>query len=133
MFLNGNLTEEIYMIQPKGFVVKELEQQVCKLVRSLYGMKQAPNMWHEEFDKVIKSSSDKVNDANKCGYTKFIDKQGVIICLYVDDMVIFGTDTEAVKDTMKFLLFKFNIKDMGLANVILGIKIVSTTKGCTLT
>ena len=55
-FLNGDLTEEIYMIQPKGFIVKGLELKVCKLVRSLYGMKQAPKMWNDKFDKVIKSN-----------------------------------------------------------------------------
>ena len=82
---------------------------------------------------MIKSNGYKVNDVDKCVYTKFTDQRGVIICLYVDDMLIFGTDIEAVKGTKKYLSSKFNIKDMGLADVILGIKIVRTTKGCALT
>ena len=78
-FLYGDLIEEIYMIQPEGFVVKGLERKVCKLVRSLHGLRQAPKMWHEKFDKVIKSNDYKVSDVDKCVYTKFTDGRGVII------------------------------------------------------
>ena len=102
------------------------------MVKSQYGLKQAPKLWLDKFDKVIKSIGYKVSDANKCVYTKFTDGQGIIICLYVDDMLIFAIDTEVVKDTKKFLSSKFNIKDMGLADVILGIKIMRTTEGFTL-
>ena len=52
-FLNGELDEEIYMKQPKGFVVKNDENKVCKLVKSLYGLKQAPKQWHEKFDHAM--------------------------------------------------------------------------------
>jgi hypothetical protein len=48
-FLNGELVEEIYMTQFDGFVVKSQEDQVCKLLKSLYGMKQASKQWHENF------------------------------------------------------------------------------------
>ena len=54
-------------------------------------------MWYEKFDKVIKSNGYKVSDADKCIYTKFIDGRGVIICLYVDDMVTFGIDTDCAR------------------------------------
>nr|CAN77977.1 hypothetical protein VITISV_010463 [Vitis vinifera] len=52
-FLNGDLDEEIYMEQPKGFVVKEQEKKVCRLIKSLYGLKQAPKQWHEKFDHTM--------------------------------------------------------------------------------
>ena len=54
-FLNGNLKEEIYMKQPKGFITKNQEHKVCKLKRSIYGLKQAFRSWNIRFDQAIKS------------------------------------------------------------------------------
>ena len=53
-FLNGNLEEEIYMKQPEGFIAKNQEQMVCKLNRSIYGLKQASRSWNIRFDQAIK-------------------------------------------------------------------------------
>nr|GEY94231.1 zinc finger, CCHC-type [Tanacetum cinerariifolium] len=123
-FLNSDLDEEVYMKQPKGFVMPGNEHKVCKLVKSLYGLKQAPKQWHQKFDEVVLSSGFHLNQSDKCVYRKFDDSgKGVIICLYVDDMLIFGTDKNQVDKTKKFLSSKFLIKDMGEADVILGIKI----------
>lgn len=55
-FLNGDLDEEIYIEQPKGFVVKRLEDKVCKLVKSLYELKQAPKQWYRKFDHTMLSN-----------------------------------------------------------------------------
>ena len=54
-FLNGNLEESIYMMQPEGFVSPDQEQKVCKLQRSIYGLKQASRSWNIRFDDVIKT------------------------------------------------------------------------------
>ncbi|GKE71009.1 zinc finger, CCHC-type containing protein, partial [Tanacetum coccineum] len=110
------------------------EHKVCKLVKSLYGLKQAPKKWHQKFDEVVLSSGFLLNQYDKCVYSKFdgFDK-GVIICLYVDDMLIFCTDQNQVDKTKKFLSSKFSIKDMGEADVILGIKIKRENKGIVIT
>ena len=55
MFLNGNLDEEIYMSQPKGFIEKDQEQKVCRSLKSIYGLKQASSSWNIRFDEMIKS------------------------------------------------------------------------------
>ena len=123
-FLNGDLEEEIYMEQPEGFVLPGQEKKVCKLVKSLYGLKQAPMQWHEKFNNIVISHGYKVNDADKCIYSKFENGVGVIICLYVDDMLIFGSNLKYVEETKRFLSSKFDMKDLGEADVILGIKIV---------
>ena len=69
-FLNGNLDEEIYMNQPEGFVEPEQESKVCKLTKSLHGLKQAPKQWHEKFDSCMIENSYKSNECDKCIYSK---------------------------------------------------------------
>ena len=132
-FLNGDLEEEIYMKQPEGFVMPGQENKVCKLIKSLYGLKQAPKQWHEKFDKVIISYGFKIHESDKCVYSKFVNGKGVIICLYVDDMLILRTDLESINNTKSFLSSKFDMKDMGVANVILGMRIIRKDKNIILT
>ncbi|GJR00009.1 zinc finger, CCHC-type containing protein [Tanacetum coccineum] len=129
-FLNGDLDEEIYMKQPEGFVMPGHESKVCKLKKSLYGLKQAPKQWHQKFDDVVLSNGFSLNQADKCVYSKFdASGKGVIICLYVDDMLIFGTDQDQVNKTKEFLSSNFDMKDLGEAEVILGIRIKRGNNG----
>ncbi|GJZ55553.1 zinc finger, CCHC-type containing protein [Tanacetum coccineum] len=126
-FLNGDLEEEVYMKQQKRFVMPGNEHKVCKLIKSLYGLEAAPKQWHQKFDDVVLSSGFVLNQYDKCVYSKFDGSgKGVIICLYVDDMLIFGTDQNQVDKTKKFVSSKFFIKDMGEADVILDYSMVST-------
>ncbi|KAM7466339.1 hypothetical protein LguiB_013901 [Lonicera macranthoides] len=129
-FLNGELEEEIYMNQLEGYVIPGSEHKVCRLVKSLYGLKQAPKQWHEKFDKVLVSNDYLINEADKYIYYKSFDTNTyVIICLYVDDMLIMGTSLYVVNETKKFLTSNFDMKNMGEADVILGIKIIKTCDG----
>ncbi|CAM8893350.1 unnamed protein product [Rhodiola kirilowii] len=117
------------MKQPEGFIMPGNENKVCKLIKSLYGLKQAPKQWHQKFDEVILSSGFKLNQADKCIYNKFDNSgNGVTICLYVDDMLIFGTDQKQVDLAKDFLSSSFTVKDMGEANVILSIRIKRENK-----
>ena len=67
-FLNGELDEEIYMDQPDGFVVKDQESKVCKLLMPLYGLKQVPKRWHEKFDRTLTSAGFIINESDRCVY-----------------------------------------------------------------
>jgi hypothetical protein len=132
-FLNEELEEEIYMTQPDGFVVKDQEDNVCKLMKSLYGLKQAPKQWYEKFDVTLISAGFSVNEANRCVYYRHGGGQGVILCLYVDGIPIFGTSLDVINEVKTFLYQNFDMKDMGDADVILNIKLIKVENGITLT
>ncbi|GKF35180.1 zinc finger, CCHC-type containing protein, partial [Tanacetum coccineum] len=119
-FLNGELEEEVYMNQPLGFILPGNENKVCKLIKSLYGLKQAPKQWHQKFDELVLSNGYLLNQADKCVYSKF-DETGkrVIIFLYVNDMLIFGTDQVQVDLTKEFLLIPILDRFLRLSKVIL--------------
>ncbi|GKF31037.1 zinc finger, CCHC-type containing protein, partial [Tanacetum coccineum] len=110
------------------------EHKVCKSVKSLYGLKQAPKQWHQKFDEVVLSSGFLLKQSDKCIHSKFDGfGKGVIICLYVDDMLIFGIDQNQVDKTNKFLSSKVSMKDMREEDIILGVKIKHENKGIVIT
>nr|GEZ06604.1 zinc finger, CCHC-type [Tanacetum cinerariifolium] len=115
-FLNRDLEEEVYMNQPLGFIMPANENKVCKLIKSMYGLKQAPKQWHQKFDEVVLSNGYLLNQADKCVYSKFdASSKGVIIFLYVDDMLIFGTD-HAQSHYIEKVLKKFNYSNCTLVS-----------------
>ncbi|GJS05949.1 zinc finger, CCHC-type containing protein [Tanacetum coccineum] len=94
---------------------------------------QAPKQWHKKFDEVVLSNGYLLNQADKCVYSKFDESdKGVINFLYVDDMLIFGTDKVQVDMTKEFLSLRFYMKDMREADVILGIRIKHKSNGITI-
>jgi hypothetical protein len=102
-FLSGKLYEEIYMGQPDGFIREGQERKVCKLLKSLYGLKQAPKQWHEKFERTLTSIGFIVNESHKCVYYRHGGGEGVVLCLYVDDILIFGTSLKVIEEIKTFL------------------------------
>lgn len=72
VFLNGDMDEEIYMLQPKSFMITEQENKACKLKNTLYGMKQSPKQWYEKFNDILVNNDFIVNESNSCVYFKII-------------------------------------------------------------
>eukprot|EP00253_Pinus_taeda_P014311 PITA_14311 len=95
-FLHGDLEEEIYMKQPEGFVVKAKKKLVCKLKKSLYGLKQSPKMWYQKFDTVIRGLGFTRSKEDHCVYFKLIGDHVIYLVLYVDDMLLVGNDKEII-------------------------------------
>ena len=126
------MEEEIYLEQIEGFTVPRQEQKVCRIIKSLYVLKQAPKQWHAKFDEVMLSNSFKINECDKCVYVKKTQNCFAILCLYVDNMLIIGSDGETIKKIKCLLASKFEMKDMGVADVILGVKIHKTPRGLAL-
>src|SRR3954447_23823612 len=112
-FLNGNLEDDMYMIQPEGFVDPENASKVCKLQKSIYGLKQASQSWNIRFKEVVKSFGFIENEKEPCVFKKFSGSSIVFPISYVDDILLIGNDItmlEVVKDS---LINSFPMKDLG--------------------
>ena len=127
-FLNCEL-EEIYMDELDGFVANGQEGMVCKLLKSLYGLKQAPKQWHEKFDRTLTYAGFVVNEAETCVYYRYGGGEGVILCLHVDDILIFGTSLNVIKEVKDLLSNNFEMKDLGEVDVILNVKLLREGNG----
>jgi hypothetical protein len=128
-FLNRKLEEDICIDQPDRFVAKGHEGKVCKLLKSLYGLNQASKQWHEKFEKTLISASFVVNKADKCVYYRYGGGEGVILCLYMDDILIFRNNINVIKEVKDFLSNNFEMKGLGEADVILNIKLLREENG----
>jgi hypothetical protein len=84
-FLNGELEEELFMGQPAGFEVNGRENEVCRLQRSLYGLKQASRNWNKKFDSFIVKYGFTRGVADPCVYYQKDDQNITIMAIWVDD------------------------------------------------
>ena len=125
-FLHGDLQEEIYMQQPKGFEEEGKDKLVCKLKKSLYGLKQAPREWYHKFHSFMVSQGYHRSDTDHCLYTKQEARDGslLILILYVDDMLIAESNRVDIASLKSKLNNAFDMKDLGEANHILGMRIL---------
>ena len=96
-FLNGELTEEVFMKQPEGFVEKGKENLVCRLKRSIYGLKQSPRCWNATLDDHLKKMKFVQTKGDPCLYVS-TDGEPVIIAVYVDDILIAGRTDERIAE-----------------------------------
>ncbi|GJU10433.1 retrotransposon protein, putative, ty1-copia subclass [Tanacetum coccineum] len=117
-FLNGHLSEEVYMEQPEVFVNPKYHNHVCKLKRSIYGLKQASRQWNE-----IKKFGFTQNRDEPCVYQKASGSYVAILILYVDDILLIGNNIPMLQDVKSYLGRSFAMKDLGDVAYILGIKI----------
>ena len=122
-FLNGELNEEIYMEQPVSFVIQSRKHKLFKLNRSIYGLKQSSRQWYLKFHNEITLCDFTMIDEDHCVYVKRDKDRYVLLSLYVDDILIAGNDLEFVKTIKEWLSSTFEMKNMGEASYILGVKI----------
>jgi hypothetical protein len=121
-------------VRPDGITEKYKARLVAKgkLLKYLYGLKQIPKQWHEKFDKTLTSVGFVVNEADKYVYYRHGGGECVILCLYMDDILIFGTNMKVIHEVKSFLSKSFDIKDLGQADVILNIKKIKNESEITL-
>ncbi|KAK8533071.1 hypothetical protein V6N12_076352 [Hibiscus sabdariffa] len=122
-FLNGKLEEDVYMTQLEGFVTPEDARKVCKLQRSIYGLKQASRSWNLRFNEAIQEFGFIRNEDEPCVYKKFSGSIVSFLVLYVDDILFIGNDIPTLQSIKTWLSSCFSMKDLGEAAYILGVKI----------
>ncbi|GJZ33972.1 retrotransposon protein, putative, ty1-copia subclass, partial [Tanacetum coccineum] len=123
-FLNGHLSEDVYMVQPEGFVDPKHPNKVCKLQHSIYGLKQASRSLNIRFDEEIKKIDFSQNPDEPCVYLKASRSNVAFLVLYVDDILLMGNSVTMLKEVKSWLCKYFSMKDLGEAAYILGIKII---------
>ncbi|KAK3012946.1 hypothetical protein RJ639_008868 [Escallonia herrerae] len=123
-FLHGDLEERIYMQQPEGFIEPGKKDYVCKLKRSLYGLKQSPRQWYKRFDTFMVTHGYSCCEYDCCVYYRVLDDGSLLLLtLYVDDMLIATKSKSHILHLKKLLSREFDMKDLGSAKKILGMEI----------
>lgn len=132
-FLNGTISEDIYMAQPFGFIHPQYPHHVCKLHKALYGHKQAPRAWYQ----ALRMFLIKYGFLNaKSDTSLFIYKNDSIVAyflVYVDDILLTGNNAQFLLNFQQALSAKFSLKNLGPPSHFLGIEFVPTESGLFLT
>ena len=114
-FLNGNLKEEVYMKQPKGFIEKGKENLVCKLKKSIYGLKQSPRCWNSSLDDTLKRLGFVQTSGDPCIYVRSKGEK-FIVAFYVDDIILACKSEKHLREMKDALSQQYNMKDLGELN-----------------
>ncbi|CAL8138183.1 unnamed protein product [Prunus armeniaca] len=122
-FMNGELEEENYMRQPEGFEKEGKKHMVCKLGKTIYGLKQASRRWYFKFHQTVSTYGFEENIADQCIYLKKCVSRFIFLVLYVDDILLATNDHNLLKDTKELLSNNFEMKDLGEVDFVLGIEI----------
>ena len=123
-FLNGDLDEDVYMEQPIGFEEVGKEDLVCKLNNSIYGLKQALRQWYQKFDRIITQNGFKKNTVDRCICLRVSGSSYIFLVLYFDDILLASNDSNLLIETKHMLSTHFDMKDLGEAYYVLGIRIL---------
>ncbi|XP_019176341.1 PREDICTED: uncharacterized protein LOC109171741 [Ipomoea nil] len=127
-FLNGDLEEDVYMELPLG-VAGQKDGQVCKLNKSLYGLKQASRQWNTKLCVALQKMGFKQSVPDNSLFTKGKGSSFVALLVYVDDIVVASSDLNLIKQIKVQLNDSFQIKDLGSLKYFLGLEIARQKKG----
>ncbi|CAH9106113.1 unnamed protein product [Cuscuta epithymum] len=127
-FLHGDLKEEVYMYLPPGYTSSRTGQ-VCKLLRSLYGLRQAPRCWFSKLTAALITYGFSQSHADYSLFT--LHRGGHLLCIlvYVDDLLITGTCPDMISSFKKYLAEIFPVKDLGLVKFFLGLEVARGPRG----
>ncbi|KAL3639631.1 hypothetical protein CASFOL_017538 [Castilleja foliolosa] len=128
-FLNGDIDVELFMSQPPCFEQSGKENLVCKLNKSLYGLKQASRNWFNKFGQLMKSLGLLNSKTDTSLFYRHTDRETLIILVYVDDIIITGDNGITIQTTIDEISKVFSLKDLGLLNYFLGIEIKPVQQG----
>ncbi|RVW67847.1 Retrovirus-related Pol polyprotein from transposon RE1 [Vitis vinifera] len=121
-FLHGILLEDVYMEQPKGFVNSDFPDYVCKLNKSLYGLKQAPRAWFMRLSQTLLEFGFLSSPVDASLFVYHKGHIHLFILIYVDDILVTGTDPSLIQSLIQKLQTEFKMKDLGPLGYFLGIQ-----------
>lgn len=127
LFLHGFVDEELYLQPPQGLEIPN--GMVCKLSKALYGLKQAFRQWYKEFSSKLVSYGFKQSKFDHCLFLKSNADHFIVLVVYVDDILVTGTNQNEIRQVKEFLHREFTIKDLGQADYFLGIGLVHSSQG----
>ena len=122
-FLNGDLEEEMFMEQPEGFKDRGTQGKVCKLVKSLYGQKQAPRQWNKKLHEALIAIEFQQFHSDPCLYVRASEDAIVVLGVYVDDFIIVASSMQILAEIKGLLSTKFQMEDIGELKSFLGMSI----------
>ncbi|CAN0830524.1 Retrovirus-related Pol polyprotein from transposon RE1 [Linum grandiflorum] len=129
-FLHGDLTEEVYMKVPPGLVVDStIPNPVCKLHKSLYGLKQASRQWFTKLSDQLDAAGYVQSKVDPSLFTKTSGANFTAVLIYVDDLIVGGTDLLEIQTVKKVLHDSFKIKDFGDLKFFLGLEVARSQAG----
>lgn len=122
-YLHAPIDCEVYLEQPEGYEIesKSGEKLVCKLQKSLYGLKQSGRNWNTMLHVYLTENGFKQNPADNCLYIRERENEKVILIVWVDDLIVAANTEEVVKSVKMMLTERFKMKDLGKLNNFLGI------------
>ena len=131
-FLNGDLSEEVYVSQPPGHEIEGKSSKVYRLRKALYGLHQAPRAWNSKLDSTLLELGFEKCPSESGLYKKKARNSVLIVGVYVDDLVITGDSNQAIADFKWQMKSKFSMTDLGLMSHYLGIEVKQGEEGITL-
>ena len=132
-YLNAPIQIPIYMQQPEGFVQGGGKRKVCLLNKALYGLKQAGRAWQHSLFDLLQQEGFQQLKTEPCLWTKHAGKDLTIVAVYVDDIIITGSNPHMIDKTSHALGNRFKMKELGNLHKFLGITVTSNKDGITLT
>jgi hypothetical protein len=130
-FLNGDLEEVIYIDQPPGFETGG--RVVGRLLKSLYGLRQASRSWHKKLHEQMVGLGFRASDADPSLYVRGAGDDLVYVLVYVDDLLIAAYDISTVQEVKSAIMASFDCRDMGEADLFLGLAIHRDREARTIT
>lgn len=127
-FLHGDLSEDVYMTVPQGIACTK-PNQVCKLLKSLYGLKQASRKWYEKLTSLLLQEGYKQSNADHSLFTLSNSSGFTALLVYVDDVILAGNSLEEFTRIKAILDSTFKIKDLGTLKYFLGLEVAHSQLG----
>ncbi|KAM7502462.1 hypothetical protein LguiB_001366 [Lonicera macranthoides] len=134
-FLHGELSKDVYVDQPLGYIRRGEEEKVYKLKKALYGLKQAPRAWYSRIEAYfVKEGFERCQHE----HTLFVKKEGgtkgggikiLIVSLYVDDLIFTGNNTYMIEGLKTSMMNEFEMTDLGRMKYFLGVEVIQKSEG----